>query len=212
MKKLLYIFIIAPFFLFSQVGINTTTPEAILDVVSAKHGVLFPRMALEYLTQEAPVLNPKGGGLEDGTLVYNTASVNNVRPGYYYWEVDRWVRFSTNNQYMKFTTVTLPNPSSENKDCEFLLPTTNYTANVFRLLHNGAELGGIKDGVHGRVIYLYNGDNSDDLKLLSEGGSGSSNANKFSLQNDVVIKPGNSIVIFYDDLYLHRWIVVRSDN
>ncbi|PHS07976.1 MAG: hypothetical protein COA88_07645 [Kordia sp.] len=212
MKKLLYIFIIIPSFLFSQVGINTTTPGAILDIASTKHGVLFPRVSLEFLTQEAPVLNPKGAGLENGTLVYNTATINNVSPGYYYWEVNQWIRFATNNQYMKFTTVSLPNPSSENNNCDFLLQTTNYTANVFRLLHNGAELSGVKEGTHGRVIYLYNGDETEDLKLLSEGGSSSSNVNKFSLQNDVILKPGNSIVIFYDDLYLHRWIVVRSDN
>jgi len=62
MKILLYILAFLPFALFSQVGINTTTPEGILDVASTKHGVLFPRVALEYLTQEAPVLNPKGGG------------------------------------------------------------------------------------------------------------------------------------------------------
>jgi len=148
----------------------------------------------------------------DGTLVYNTASANNVVPGYYYWEINRWVRFATNSQYMKFTTVALPNPSSKNEDCDFLLPTTNYMANVFRLLHNGAELGGIKEGTHGRVIYLYNGDETVDLKLLAEGNSSSSAINRFSLQNDVILKAGNSIAIFYDDLYLHRWIVVRSDN
>ncbi|MGB0897304.1 MAG: hypothetical protein ACPGU9_00725 [Flavobacteriaceae bacterium] len=212
MKNIIYIFIFVPFFVFSQVGINTTNPAAILDVKSSTNGVLFPRVSLVYLMQESPVLNPQGGGLEDGTLVYNTASVNDVFPGYYYWEVDRWVRLSPNTQYMKFTTVTLPKPSSENKNCDFLLSTTNYSANVFRLLHDGAELSGITGGVHGRVIYLYNGDNTEDLKLVASGNSSSAATNKFSLQNDVVLKPGNSIVVYYDDLYLHRWIVVRSDN
>lgn len=212
MKILLYIYVFLPFALFSQIGINTTTPNAILDVASTKYGVLFPRVALEYLTQEAPVLNPNGGGVENGTLVYNTAAVNNVTPGYYYWEVDRWIGVAVSSQYMKFTSVTLPNQASRNENCDLLLSTNNYTANVFRLLHNGGELGGIKDGTHGRLIYLYNGDQTEDLKLVSQGNSNSINANKFSLQNDVVLKPGNCIVVFYDNLYLNKWIVVRSDN
>jgi len=212
MKKILYILSFFPFILYSQVGINTVNPSASLDVVSSKHGVLFPRLELEFLIQELPVTNPNGGSIEEGTMVFNTATVNDVYPGYYYWQDNRWRRLEADPQFMRFTTVSLPLPATENDDVDFFLSGINYTANVFRILHQGGILGGITDGEHGRLIYLYNGHPTRDLKLQSEGGSSSIPANKFSLQNDVVLKSGNSIIIYYDDLYLNRWIVVRSDN
>lgn len=79
----------------AQVGIGTTTPEAGLDVVSANHGVVFPRIGLNSRNIQAPVTNPQGGTLSIGTLVYNTASSgvspNQVAPGYYFWDGSQWV-------------------------------------------------------------------------------------------------------------------------
>ena len=194
--------------------INTTSPSGLLDVASADKGILIPRVALVRTTQELPVTNPKGSGLEDSTLVYNTATANDVTPGFYYWEDGRWYRFLSNidKTYMKFATISLPLPSGVNENTDFELATTNILSDVFRILHSGADLGGIDGGVHGRVIYLYNGDSSMDLKLLSNINSTSVAQNRFSLENDVILKPGNAIIIFYDGLYLNRWIVTRSDN
>ncbi len=83
---------------FTQIGINTTTPNAMLDVTSATNGVLFPRIALTANNVAAPVVNPQGGALVTATVVYNTATVagvNGVAPGYYYWNGSIWVTFST---------------------------------------------------------------------------------------------------------------------
>ncbi|RZJ34338.1 MAG: hypothetical protein EOO51_10050 [Flavobacterium sp.] len=83
---------------FSQIGIGTTTPAAALDVTSATNGVLIPRIALSATNVSAPVVNPQGGGLVAGTLVYNTAtagvSPNNVIPGFYYWNGAVWISVS----------------------------------------------------------------------------------------------------------------------
>lgn len=196
----------------SQVGINTTSPAGMLDISSTDEGILIPRVALVQTTQELPVTNPKGGGIENSTMVYNTATVNDVFPGYYYWQNGRWIRLANDPRFLTFTTITLPNPTGLNEDQDFLLPTTNYNVDVFRILHDGADLGGISDGIHGRVIYMYNGDASKDMKLLSLINSTSAATNKFSLENDVILKPGNAIILFYDALYLNRWIVARSDN
>lgn len=77
---------------YSQVGIGTTTPEAALDVFSSTDGLLIPRVALTN-TSTATIVTPI-----KSELVYNTASVGDVTPGYYYWETtptvasDRWIR------------------------------------------------------------------------------------------------------------------------
>lgn len=197
---------------FSQIGINTTNPSALLDINSETQGVLMPRVELVETMQALPVVNPTGDPLENGTLVYNTETINDVRPGFYYWLIDRWVRLSSEPQFLQFTSITLPFPSSTNNDVDFLLDGVNYTYNVFRIEHAGADLGGIIGGVHGRILYIYNGDPINDLKLLAGGNSGSDPENQFSLQGDVILKPGNAIIVFYDGLYLDRWTVARSDN
>lgn len=83
---------------FSQVGINTTTPNAALDINFTTQGFLAPRVALTSKATAAPVVNPQGGALANGTLVFNTASAlgsspNSVVPGFYYWSTatSKWV-------------------------------------------------------------------------------------------------------------------------
>jgi hypothetical protein len=81
--------------LFAQVGVGTTTPAGALDITSTTSGLIPPRVALTSLIIEAPVLNPQGGALVEGTLIWNTATAgvipNNVIPGMYYWHSGRWI-------------------------------------------------------------------------------------------------------------------------
>jgi uncharacterized protein (TIGR02145 family) len=81
--------------LVAQVGINTdgsqADPSAMLDVKSAIKGFLPPRVALTSLNACSPVASPAATGL----LVFNTATANNVVPGYYYWNGARWVAVAT---------------------------------------------------------------------------------------------------------------------
>ncbi len=74
-----------------NVGINPTgaTPNAsaMLDVSSTNKGVLIPRVALSQTTSTIPVTAPA-----TSLLVYNTATVNDVSPGYYFWDGSQWVR------------------------------------------------------------------------------------------------------------------------
>lgn len=87
--------------LYSQVGINTTSPgtSAILDINSSDKGVLFPRVALTSTTVKAPVTDA-----ENGVFIFNTATAGSgdtsVIPGYYWWNsVDNeWERFTDGEQ------------------------------------------------------------------------------------------------------------------
>ena len=74
----------------SQVGVGTLSPanSAQLDITSANKGLLIPRISLTGTT----IQNPVTGSVINSLLVYNTATVNDVSPGFYYWQVNKWVR------------------------------------------------------------------------------------------------------------------------
>lgn len=100
MKKVL--FLIVTLFInlniIAQVGVGTTTPAGALDVSSTTNGFIPPRVALTATNVAAPVVNPQGGALVAGTVVWNTATSgivpNNVGPGLYFWDGTRWVAFA----------------------------------------------------------------------------------------------------------------------
>jgi len=78
-----------------SVAINSTgalpNPSALLDVNALpgnNKGLLIPRIPLTQTTSNAPI----GAGIATSLLVYNTANVNDVTPGYYYWDGTQWVR------------------------------------------------------------------------------------------------------------------------
>jgi len=85
---------------FAQVGINTTDPKGILDLNSTTLGVVYPTVALTATDDPSPVVNPQGGAIVAGTVVYNTATtttglVTDVKPGIYVWDDDpvnpKWI-------------------------------------------------------------------------------------------------------------------------
>lgn len=75
-----------------NLGINEdgTAPnsDAILDVKSENKGLLVPRVELTSTTSNAPL----SVGLPNSILVYNTSSVNDVLPGFYYWDGSSWLK------------------------------------------------------------------------------------------------------------------------
>ncbi|HEU4496788.1 MAG TPA: hypothetical protein VFR70_07025 [Flavobacterium sp.] len=76
----------------AQVGIGTTAPNAALDITSANEGVLIPRVELTATNVVSPVITPAAS-----ELVYNTATVNDVTPGFYYLNpaANGWIRLAT---------------------------------------------------------------------------------------------------------------------
>jgi len=95
MKKYFILFcllVIISSSVFAQnVGISDVaiTPDAssMLEVRSATKGMLIPRVALVQTTSAVPVTAPVLS-----LLVFNTATVNDVTPGFYYWSGSAWVR------------------------------------------------------------------------------------------------------------------------
>jgi uncharacterized protein (TIGR02145 family) len=54
---------------YAQVGIGTTTPAGALDIVSTTSGLVMPRVA-----NTSVVVNPNGGAIENGTMVYDLSA------------------------------------------------------------------------------------------------------------------------------------------
>lgn len=99
MKKAIFCIGFILFFsrLISQnVGISdvsiTPDPSAILEVRATNKGILIPRVSLTSTTSASPITSPA-----ISLIVYNTATVNDVTPGFYYWNGTQWVRFATGN-------------------------------------------------------------------------------------------------------------------
>jgi hypothetical protein len=83
---------------------NNSSPNAsaMLDVYSSTKGMLIPRIALTSTSSATPVTSPVAS-----LLVYNTATVSDVTPGYYYWDgTSKWVRLLASSDPEKpFLTV-----------------------------------------------------------------------------------------------------------
>jgi hypothetical protein len=86
------------------VGIGTTPdPSAMLDVSSTSSGLLAPRVALTGSTDATTITN----GNVTSLLVYNTATIADVIPGYYYWNGTAWTALeNTDNQDLSYNPAT----------------------------------------------------------------------------------------------------------
>ncbi|WP_142479101.1 cell division protein ZapB [Flavobacterium nitrogenifigens] len=89
-KLLPLLFVLGCYSAYSQVGIGKkeVTPSAQLEVFATDKGMLIPRVALTGLTDATTI---KSGNI-NSLLVFNTATVLDVKPGYYYWYEDKWNR------------------------------------------------------------------------------------------------------------------------
>ncbi len=80
----------------AQVGINTTDPKGVIDFNSTNMGVVYPNVALLGTDDATTVVNPQGGPIVEGTVVYNTNATNlglttDIYPGIYVWDGTEWV-------------------------------------------------------------------------------------------------------------------------
>jgi hypothetical protein len=76
----------------AQIGIGTRiiNPDAMIEVVASNKGILLPRVALLASTSASPLSSHV-----EGMMVYNTANVGDVSPGYYYNDGSNWVKLTS---------------------------------------------------------------------------------------------------------------------
>ncbi len=82
------------------VGAKKIDNAAQFEVKSSNKGVLLPRVELTGTNDITSIAN-LSIGKKESLLVYNLASRSDVKPGYYYWNKNKWVALkNTDNQHL----------------------------------------------------------------------------------------------------------------
>lgn len=126
----------------AQVGIGTTTPlsSSMLDIDAtssgSNKGVLLPRIAITSTTDNTTIASPA-----NSLLIYNTNTVSDVTPGFYYWDnsVSTWMRLLDS----QFDDWSRKGNAGTNSSVNFI-GTTDNTDLVFRT--NNTEAMRIQSG------------------------------------------------------------------
>lgn len=200
MKKLIYIFVITPFFLNAQVGINTTNPQATLHVDGTFR-----------VSQTTSTTSTKLSGFDvNGNIGEITLGTNLELDGN-----TLNVAGSTNsNTHVEMATITLPTGSNGEKfhNLDIQLSTTNSSKTAFLLVGRTTsyKITGISGGTDGRRIILFNIINKS-LSILNE--------DEDSLpENRIMNLAGNHSTAnqgAYEFVYsssLQRWIMLSFRN
>ncbi|MFH6967689.1 beta strand repeat-containing protein [Flavobacterium sp. FlaQc-28] len=123
MKKHVFFIILflGSFVTYSQVGIGTPMPNSSsqLEIVASNRGVLIPRLNLVNSTDASTITS----GNVNSLLVFNTAAVADIKPGYYYWYNNKWNRIVIDSE-----TSTAPGTviyNSTTKEFSYVDPSGN---------------------------------------------------------------------------------------
>ena len=213
MKKIILFAAICQFAIYDlqlqaqNIGVNATgaapAASAGLDVDFTNKGLLVPRVALTATNAAGPVAAPA-----TSLFVYNTAtagvSPNNVTPGYYYWDVAAWVRFSTGGDDWKITG------NANATSGTHFLGTTNAQALDFRTnntirfrIANGDQVQANAAGTALLPFYTWVADpntgfysgGADNLRVVTAG------ADRMSFLNNGEVVVGALTTVIVDDLF-----------
>jgi hypothetical protein len=125
-----------PVITWSQVGIQTTSPNGALDINSTTNGVVYPVVSLVNINSET-ISNPNAANLVPGTLVYNgstsSADDSSVYPGLYFWNGSKWVP-----QFNKWDNQFFYQSSSHRTQATLGDQAVSFNSNVFTPLYSGS--------------------------------------------------------------------------
>ncbi len=95
-KILPILFVLGFYSAYSQVSIGKKdiNPSSQLEVFAADKGVLFPRVALTGLTDASTIIS----GNVNSLFVFNTETTLDLKPGYYFWYIDKWNKIATSDE------------------------------------------------------------------------------------------------------------------
>lgn len=196
MKNIIYIFILAPFFVFSQVGINTTNPQETLHVEGT--------LCVSNTTSKTP--NKLSGTDANGVLTDVIVGDNLELTG-------NVLSASENNNhvYYKIAPINIVTPVSNTVLANLNIDVSgaNSDKTIFRLegATNGFSVSGILGGTDGRHILLYNS-TTNNMKI-DHLDTSSAALNQIDNLGLVTATNGIGTVELVYDGTLNKWIVVN---
>jgi predicted chitinase len=136
----------------AQVGVGTPLPNnsAQLDVVSNDKGLLIPRIPLTSATDATTITE----GNIVSLLVFNTATVGNLTPGYHYWDGFKWQRMINSDDFMLLENLT---SLIDNNNGTITYTDEDGVSNVIdiaAMVTNFETLTSIRDNGNGTITYI----------------------------------------------------------
>lgn len=132
---------------YAQVGIGTIKPTqgAYLDVNSADHGILIPRVNLQSLRDVTTI----AGGNSESLLVYNLNEAIPMEIGYYYWSNNVWNRLISFDDVLKKVELIINNDMAHDMIVNIL---RKYITEGGNLYYNGQDVYYIDE--NGSIKYI----------------------------------------------------------
>lgn len=169
--------------MYAQQGFGTATPNkaSVIEMSSTTRGLLIPRVALTSTTNFAPIKGAASSA-SNSLMVFNTNTVADVTPGYYYWSqpvataAGAWVRLITNADVLatQKTTIlsngintTIPTPTVSGN-------VTNYQVDVATATNTG-NLGVVKQAANNPSVNI-NANGELSVNLANATGKGNLSA------------------------------------
>ncbi|SHG70371.1 hypothetical protein SAMN05421866_1271 [Chryseobacterium oranimense] len=179
-KRLLFGIIVFPLFHYAQVGINTTTPAATLDVTAKNttgtatnvDGLLIPRVDRQRAQSMASIptstiiyVNSIATGTQTGTA----ANINAV--GYYSYDGSVWVKINTGNDVNIYNSDgTLTANRTVEMGTNFLRFQNTASGPFFRILHTATDGQATLQGTS-RAAMTWSSNAASFLDILQDVGS-----------------------------------------
>lgn len=163
MKKALYlaIMLISAWATAQTTGVGTVTPSpsAQLEVSATNKGLLMPRVALTSSTDATTITT----GNVESLMVYNTATVADITPGYYYWDGAKWTRVAdTGSIPMEpWYGVDDDGPATDNTEDMYVMGNVGIGTNTPAYdidVYNNTDARLNLEGGASSIIYLKDGD------------------------------------------------------
>jgi len=127
--------------------------SAALDINSANKGLLIPRVALTSTSSNEPV----GSGIATSLMVYNTATVNDVIPGYYYWDGNSWIQFNapeTGSQSLNIVYKTSSGPIAKTETMVIATGDITLTLPAVTSADNGLQITILNAGTYKDLVVV----------------------------------------------------------
>jgi len=202
MKNLIYVFSLLPLFLFSQVGINTTTPLETLHV----EGTLCVTNTSTKTPLKISGLDTKGT-LTDVLLGANLQLTGNVL------SANTSTSTSSPTRYLS-ATVNLPtgSPGDEFDDLDISLSILNANKVLIRLEGRSFnyKITGISGGTDGRHLILFNVE-AVNMNLNNKDTSSLAQNRIITLANNLLTSGQGTAELVYDGV-LQRWVLIGFRN